>query len=98
MDNLASACATTGLCDTNSIDITGYQLVNGGLGGEVDDETVTLTPNGAYPSWIHNGLLDALRAAVKAAATCSDVTNTPVCPNPAVYCPGTFTLGKLGFL
>jgi hypothetical protein len=61
--------------------------VAGGLGGSVDDITVHVDPSGAYPTWIHNGLIDGLSAAVKAIAKCEDVTNTPTCPNPAVYCP-----------
>jgi hypothetical protein len=85
---MGSVCSTQGLCETNAVDITGYQLVDAGLGGSVYDETLTITPNGAYPTWIHNGLLEALNAAVGAAAQCSQVTNTPTCPNPESYCPG----------
>lgn len=83
---LAKACSTQGQCDTSTIDFKG-QLVAAGLGSEVDDITVSVEPSGAYPTWIHNGLIDGLAAAVKAVAECEDITNTPTCPNPAVYCP-----------
>ena len=88
MSSMGSACSTQGLCDTTPIDITGYQLIDGGLGGSVYDETLTITPSGDYPTWIHNGLLEALQAAIGAAKKCSQVTNTPTCPDPESYCPG----------
>lgn len=84
---LAAACSTQGQCDTSPIDIRG-ELVQPGYGSSVEGETLTITPSGSYPTWIHNGLIEALSAAVKATATCKDVTNTPTCPNPMAYCPG----------
>jgi hypothetical protein len=86
VDNLAAACSTQGQCDTSAINLKG-QLVAAGTGAEVDDETLTVNPSGDYPTWIHNGLLDALRAAVKAVAVCQDVTNTPNCGFSPYYCP-----------
>ena len=63
------------------------ELVAAGDDGSVDDETVTVTPQGAYQSWIHNGLLDALQAAAVAVAKCESVTNTPTCGDSPYYCP-----------
>lgn len=85
--SLAAACSTQGQCDTSPIEIKG-QLVEPGLGGSVDGETLTINPSGSYPTWIHNGLIESLSAAVKAIAKCEDVRNTPTCPNPIAYCPG----------
>lgn len=73
------------MCDTGDISLDGQLIAAGN--GEVDDITVTIHPSGSYPTWIHNGLLDALRGAVKAVADCKDVTHKSDCPNPAVYCP-----------
>lgn len=63
-------------------------MIAPGLGGSVKDETLTIEPSGSYPIWIHNGLIDALSAAVKVIAKCEDVTNTPTCPNTIAFCPG----------
>lgn len=83
---LGDACATTGTCDTNPRTIDG-QLIGAGLGGNVEDITVTLEPIGLYPVWIRNGLLDILHASVLEVAKCEDIHHQPTCPNPAVYCP-----------
>ena len=63
------------------------ELIAAGDDGTVDDETVTVNPEGAYQSWIHNGLLDALQAAAVAVAQCESVTNTPNCDDSPEYCP-----------
>ncbi|KAK3202664.1 hypothetical protein GRF29_154g350333 [Pseudopithomyces chartarum] len=83
---LGDACATTGTCDSSTRTIDG-QLIGAGLGGNVEDITVSLEPYGLYPIWIRNGLLDALHAAVLEVAKCEDIHHQPTCPNPAVYCP-----------
>ncbi|KAF2466174.1 uncharacterized protein BDR25DRAFT_306336 [Lindgomyces ingoldianus] len=85
IDALAKACSTQGQCDTSALEFKG-QLVESGT-GSVTDETLTVDPSGAYPTWIHNGLIDSLYAAVKAIAKCEDVTNTPTCGFSAYYCP-----------
>ncbi|KAF2733262.1 hypothetical protein EJ04DRAFT_605937 [Polyplosphaeria fusca] len=86
ISGLASACSTQGQCDTSIFELKG-QLIGGGLGGSVDSLTASIGPSGAYPTWIRNGLVDTLGAAVKSIAECRDTTQTPTCPNPAVYCP-----------
>lgn len=83
---LAAVCSTQGQCDTSPFQLTG-QLIAAGLGGTVEDETLTVNPSGSYPTWIHNGLIDALGAAVKAVAKCEQVTQTSACANPMAYCP-----------
>jgi hypothetical protein len=66
-DNIAGACHESGQCETNDIEMDG-QLIEPGRGGEVKDIKVILEPDGEYPTWIRNGLVDTLRAAVKAIA------------------------------
>lgn len=95
MSNMGNACGTQGLCETTAVDITGYQLIDAGLGGNVYDETLTLSPNGDYPAWIKNGPWEALNAAIGAAAQCSQVTNTPACANAEGYCPGESPINLL---
>lgn len=73
----ASACATSGLCDTTPVQVTGYSLWSQGRNPSSDTGiTITIVPGGVYPTWIHNGLLEALQAAVDKAAVCSSVTYT----------------------
>ncbi|KAF2847365.1 hypothetical protein T440DRAFT_471078 [Plenodomus tracheiphilus IPT5] len=50
---------------------------------------VTLGPDGTYPTWIRNGLIDALAAAVKTIAKCEDGTYTNTCPGTTAmaWCP-----------
>ncbi|KAI1359127.1 hypothetical protein F5Y08DRAFT_344973 [Xylaria arbuscula] len=87
MDILNGACSETGNCDTNEGDVDG-QIIDGGRGGEVLDITVTVTPGGAFPTWIHNGLLETLHAALDAAAECEEVTHTDDCVGTGLaYCP-----------
>ena len=86
MDSLGHACKDEGLCDTSAIDIKG-QLIEAGAEGEIDDETLTINPFGSYPTWIHNGLLETLSAAVQAVAKCEDVTQWSGCASVMAYCP-----------
>ncbi|RDL36423.1 Uncharacterized protein BP5553_05775 [Venustampulla echinocandica] len=88
IDKMSDACHTSGQCDTSPIKITGYQLVHK---DSVVDETLTINPSGSYPTWIRNGLRDALRAAVKATAKCETIVHTPNCGFSAYYCPGKKT-------
>lgn len=91
---LGDACATTGQCDTSTRTLDG-QLIAAGRGSSVEDITVSIDPSGAYPVWIRNGLIDILKATVKEVAKCEDITNTPTCPNPAVFCPAEpFTVNE----
>ncbi|MCJ1347368.1 hypothetical protein MMC31_005592 [Peltigera leucophlebia] len=84
--NLAVACSTQGQCDTSPFEITG-DTINPGL-AFTTGETLTVNPSGSYPTWIHNGLIDALSAAVKAIAECKPINTTPACyGNAMAYCP-----------
>lgn len=70
---LFDVCHTTGLCETNEIEYKGRYFVQGI--GKNEDITVKLGPHGSYPTWIRNGLVDTLKAAVMAGAKCEEVTN-----------------------
>ncbi|KAF2646751.1 hypothetical protein P280DRAFT_18239 [Massarina eburnea CBS 473.64] len=84
---LDDACHTTGQCETNDISVKSQFLTK----DSVSDISITLGPAGAYPTWIRNGLIDALKAAVKEIAKCSDVTHTDNCGFSATFCPGKTT-------
>ena len=73
VQQLATLCSESGQCDTGSVDITGYYLVQG---QNQIAETVTINPSGIYPTWIHRGLFEALAAAVNAVAKCEKTTVT----------------------
>ena len=45
----------------------------------MEDETITAIASGDYPTWIHNGLFEALSAALNEAVNCTQVTNMPTC-------------------
>ncbi|CAG8961308.1 hypothetical protein HYFRA_00013769 [Hymenoscyphus fraxineus] len=76
-DAFAKTCATSGLCNTSPVDITGYSLWSQGRNPSSNTGiTITIVPGGVYPTWVHNGLLDGLKAAVQKAAVCKDVTYT----------------------
>lgn len=91
---LAEACHESGQCETNDIEMDG-QIISTDT---VNNIKLTLGPDGAYPTWIRNGLLDALFAAVKEIAKCEDTTHKPTCPNPMVFCPCEFHLIVMSFL
>jgi hypothetical protein len=78
-------CHTSGQCETNDIELTGQLFKS----ESVDDIKVTLGPSGEYPTWIHNGLLDALAAAAKTVAKCESGTYTNRCfgSTAMAYCP-----------
>lgn len=94
VERLATACSTQGQCDSSPIEIRGESVV-AGYGSSPPGETLTVNPIGSYPTWIHNGLIEALGAAVKAVAECKDIKHTPSCPNPMAYCPGKSPLEVL---
>jgi hypothetical protein len=68
-------CHESGQCETNSIELTSYLTRNRG----VDEIKVTLGPDGEYPTWIRNGLVDLLALAVKQVAKCEQVSYMPIC-------------------
>ncbi|KAF2711938.1 hypothetical protein K504DRAFT_428853 [Pleomassaria siparia CBS 279.74] len=80
---LGQACHESGQCETSEISIKGQLLSS----STVNNIVLTLGPSGAYPTWIRNGLLDSMYAAVKAIAKCEETTHTSTCANPMVYCP-----------
>ncbi|KAF2117238.1 hypothetical protein BDV96DRAFT_571744 [Lophiotrema nucula] len=85
--SVGDACHTTGLCDTNDITFPGWWQADG-TGGTMGPITVTVGPSGSYPTWIRNGLLDSLKAAVVAGAKCGDSTNIQPCVSGDETCTG----------
>ncbi|CBX95969.1 hypothetical protein IAQ61_004795 [Plenodomus lingam] len=78
-------CHETGQCETSTIDMKSMLL---------SSETATalkvsIDPAGSYPTWIRNGLVDALAAATKAVAKCTQGTHTNTCAGSTAmaYCP-----------
>ncbi|KAL1959284.1 hypothetical protein VTO42DRAFT_2471 [Malbranchea cinnamomea] len=85
-ERLTDVCSTKGQCFSNAFELEG-QIHEPGLGGKTQTISVIVKPEGEYPTWIRNGLLDALIASVKAVIKCREVTTTPTCANPMAYCP-----------
>lgn len=73
-DLLGPACHESGQCETNTLSANG-QWIGEGVNADMGPITVTLTPSGDFPTWIHNGLLDILKASVIQVADCRDVVN-----------------------
>ena len=89
MSNLTSLCSDSGLCETDSLVLTGYKFFIGGYGDSGKDEIVTIQASGSYPTMLHDNLLEALGAAVNAVANCSVVNGIYPCYGSATaYCPG----------
>ncbi|KNG48169.1 hypothetical protein TW65_05077 [Stemphylium lycopersici] len=78
-------CHESGQCETNPIELKGQLFKS----ESVDDIKVTLGPDGSYPTWIRNGLIDTLAAAAKEVAKCEDGTYTNRCfgTTAMAYCP-----------
>lgn len=85
--SIGEACHETGLCESNEISLDS-QLFGSDT---VEGLTVKLGPQGAYPTWIRNGLLDALKAAVLEVAVCEDTKHTQSCGFSSTYCPNSGT-------
>ncbi|EDU39759.1 hypothetical protein PtrSN002B_001240 [Pyrenophora tritici-repentis] len=78
-------CHESGQCETNDIDLKGMLITP----SRVDAIKVTLGPHGAYPTWIRNGLVDALGAAARTVAKCEKGTHVDKCfgTTAMAYCP-----------
>jgi len=59
IEKIAEACFIEGQCKPPTIAF----------------HNIEIRPSGNYPTWIRNGLIDALRAGVKTVATCTEETN-----------------------
>ncbi|KAF2245815.1 hypothetical protein BU26DRAFT_488467 [Trematosphaeria pertusa] len=80
---LGEVCHESGQCETNDIELDGIIWSS-------NDQTeikVTLGPDGEYPTWIRNGLLDGLKAAVQTVAKCEETTYHNSCGFSPYYCP-----------
>ncbi|PGH16235.1 hypothetical protein AJ80_05258 [Polytolypa hystricis UAMH7299] len=86
MKKLDAACYTEGVCNTRPFELKG-QIHSKGLGSTSNNIKLIVNPDGAYPTWIHNGLLQALHAAVKKVAKCKNITSRPKCSFTQGYCP-----------
>lgn len=89
MAAISPICHESGQCETNDLELTAQLFKS----ESVDDIKVTLGPQGAYPTWIRNGLIDALAAAAKEVAKCESGTYTNRCfgSTAMAYCPQTQT-------
>jgi hypothetical protein len=75
--NFADSCSVNGKCATSDIEINDYNLWSEGRNPSSNTQiTITVTPDGSYPTWIHNGLLDALKATLDKIKKCNQVTYT----------------------
>ncbi|ORY08484.1 hypothetical protein BCR34DRAFT_11899 [Clohesyomyces aquaticus] len=75
---MQSVCHESGNCETNDITFDGWYMAPGN-NAPMGPIVVTMAPSGSYPTWIRNGLVDSLQAAVKAVAKCGTVHNTQLC-------------------
>ncbi|KAH7377620.1 hypothetical protein BKA66DRAFT_422058 [Pyrenochaeta sp. MPI-SDFR-AT-0127] len=82
---VAPICHESGQCETNDLEMKA-QLFSS---ESVKNLIITIGPDGEYPTWIRNGLLDTLGAAAKTVAKCTDGTYTNTCPGVSAmaYCP-----------
>lgn len=87
---LYEVCHESGQCETTDQTFDGWWQADG-ANGDMGPITVTMTPEGAYPTWIRNGLVDALKAAVVAGAKCGDSINTQLCEGGDKGCSPTKT-------
>lgn len=78
-------CHESGQCETNPIELKAMITHS----ESADAIKVTLGPDGEYPTWIRNGLVDVLALAAKQVAKCTDVTYTNRCfgGSAMAYCP-----------
>jgi hypothetical protein len=65
---LPIACSTSGMCNTSPLTFKG-RYVTGKVGTGLE---VKVKPSRAYKTWIHNGLIDMLEAAVKKISQCKE--------------------------
>ncbi|KAF1934940.1 hypothetical protein EJ02DRAFT_362609 [Clathrospora elynae] len=92
-DNIIAAigpiCHESGQCETNDIELNTLKYYTDSF----NTLKVTIGPDGSYPTWIRNGLIDTLAAAVRTMAKCESGTYTDHCmSNTAMaYCPGRQT-------
>lgn len=82
---VAPICHESGQCETNPLEMKSQLFTS----ESVTNLIITISPDGEYPTWIRNGLLDALGAAAKTVAKCEDGTYTNTCPGVTAmaYCP-----------
>lgn len=83
--SLAGACHEEGLCETSPIELKAQRV----KGTKVSNIKITLNPDGSYPTWIRNGLVDTLYAAAKHISVCTPGSFVDSCPGVTAmaYCP-----------
>ncbi|KAF1943690.1 hypothetical protein EJ02DRAFT_421116 [Clathrospora elynae] len=84
---VAPICHESGQCETNDVKLNTF-IYSANTANTLE---VTIGPDGSYPTWIRNGLLDTLAAAVRTMAKCENGTYTDRCrgTNAMAYCPDT---------
>jgi len=68
LNNLSSVCATSGQCVSNApVDISVQWITPnpGGMSNGPTTETLEISATGAYPSWLRNGMIEAIQAAAR---------------------------------
>ena len=85
MAAIGPICHESGQCETNEIELEGRLTTP----DSINEIKVTLGPDGSYPTWIRNGLVDILALAVKEVAQCETGTYTNKCfgTTAMAYCP-----------
>ncbi|EOA83352.1 uncharacterized protein SETTUDRAFT_94495 [Exserohilum turcica Et28A] len=84
-ESIGPICHESGQCETNEIELEGRLTTP----DSINEIKVTLGPDGSYPTWIRNGLVDILALAVKEVAQCETGTYTNKCfgTTAMAYCP-----------
>lgn len=82
---VAPICHESGQCETNDIELHAQFFKS----ESVENLDITIGPDGEYPTWIRNGLVDVLHAAVASIAKCESGTYTNQCfgSSAMAYCP-----------
>ncbi|OAL01009.1 hypothetical protein IQ06DRAFT_135897 [Phaeosphaeriaceae sp. SRC1lsM3a] len=82
---LGEVCHESGQCETNDLTLKSTQW----SADSNPELKITLGPDGTYPTWIRNGLIDTLGRSIKAVAKCKEVTYTNKCfgTTAMAYCP-----------
>lgn len=77
-DKFLDVCHDSSMCETTDIEFDSWWM-EPGMDANFGPIKVIMGPHGLYPTWIRNGLVYTLKAALKAGARCGEVTNWQTC-------------------